>query len=210
VDAFESLVGTLLEHHGFWIRPSFKVELTAAEKQAIDRPSSPRWELDLVAYRASTNDVLMIECKSYLDSSGVRIGALNGDEGGFAKRFKLFNDAALLRVVRRRLVLQLVDGGFCRRRPKVTLCLAAARIVNEVHRAALKRLFRRKRWLLLDDGWLKGSLMMVAAGGYQNDIASVVAKLLVNRVRTRSASKATGPVVPDLALRLPKRPRSGR
>lgn len=206
MDAFEALVGTLLEHYGFWIRPSFKVELTVAEKRAISRPSSPRWELDLVAYRGSTNEVLMIECKSYLDSTGVRIGALNGAEARFAERFKLFNDPALLRVVRRRLVLQLVQGGFCRPRPKVTLCLAAGRIANEAHRAALKRLFRRRRWLLLDDAWLKGGLVMVAGGGYQNDIASVVAKLLVHRLRNRPAS--VGPVVPDLRHRPPKRPKS--
>jgi hypothetical protein len=71
MDAFESLVSMLLRHDGFWTTPSFKVELTKEEKRRINRFSSPRLELDLIAYKGSTNEVLAIECKSYLDSTGV-------------------------------------------------------------------------------------------------------------------------------------------
>lgn len=71
MDAFESLVSMLLRHQGYWTTPSFKVELTKDEKVQIGRPSSPRWELDLIAYEASKNEVGAIECKSLLDSRGV-------------------------------------------------------------------------------------------------------------------------------------------
>ena len=56
MDSFETLVGSLLEKDGFWVRTSVKVELTAEEKRKIGRPSSPRWELDLVAYKAKSNE----------------------------------------------------------------------------------------------------------------------------------------------------------
>lgn len=71
MDSVESVVATLLGREGFWVRSSFRVELTKAEKVEIGRQSSPRWELDLVAYRALTNELIIVECKSYVDSIGV-------------------------------------------------------------------------------------------------------------------------------------------
>lgn len=64
MDAFERVVASLLEREGFWIRSSLKVELTKAENVEIRRPSSPRWELDVVGYRASDNEFRIVECKS--------------------------------------------------------------------------------------------------------------------------------------------------
>ncbi len=71
MNAFESLVEMLLRRQGYWTRTCFKVELTADEKRAIGKHSSPRWELDVVAYKGQTNEVLAVECKSFLDSRGV-------------------------------------------------------------------------------------------------------------------------------------------
>ncbi len=42
MDAFESLTKTPLEREGFWVRSSFKVNLTKEDKKAIGRPSCPR------------------------------------------------------------------------------------------------------------------------------------------------------------------------
>jgi len=50
MNAFEALIALLLRRQGYWVQTSFKVKLTKAEKRRIGRPSSPRWELDLVAY----------------------------------------------------------------------------------------------------------------------------------------------------------------
>jgi len=66
MDAFESVIALLLRQEGYWVIPSFKVEITREEKRKIGRPSSPRWEIDLVAYQGATNEVLAVECKSYL------------------------------------------------------------------------------------------------------------------------------------------------
>lgn len=54
MDSFESVVSTILERDGYWVKSTFKVGLTKEEKREIGRPSSPRWELDLVAYKGST------------------------------------------------------------------------------------------------------------------------------------------------------------
>ena len=51
-------------------RTSVGANLTKEEKVRIGRPSSPRWELDVVGYRGRDNVLQVIECKSYLDFAG--------------------------------------------------------------------------------------------------------------------------------------------
>ena len=63
MDAFEQLVSEILWMDGYWVRTSVKVELTKKEKKAIGRPSSPRWELDIVAYSGRDNLLRVVECK---------------------------------------------------------------------------------------------------------------------------------------------------
>ncbi|TWT89758.1 hypothetical protein Mal64_01370 [Pseudobythopirellula maris] len=77
MDAFESLIATILMRDGFWVQTSLNVKLTKSEKVEIGRHSSPRWELDVVAYRPGDNVLRVVECKSYLDSSGVRLTAFD-------------------------------------------------------------------------------------------------------------------------------------
>lgn len=191
MDAFERLVASLLERDGYWVRSSYRVILSKEEKREIGRPSAPRWELDLIAYKGATNELRMVECKSYLDSRGVSAAAFDGRNAQFAARFKLFTDDVLRRVVTQRLVAQLAMTGTIRPRPAVTLCLAAGRIASEGDRAALRTHFDRSGWLLWDDEWLGQELQHLSRGGYENDIASVVAKLLL-RARRPKASRSDG------------------
>ena len=177
MDAFESLVATILERDGYWVRSGFKVELTKEEKREIGRPSSPRWELDIVAYKGASNELLAFECKSYLDSPGVIYRSLVGDK--YSDRYKLFNDDVLRRVVFSRLKAQLVKAGSCRSRPKVRLCLAAGKIASENDRTLLRKHFKTRGWLLWDDKVLREALERVATSGYDNQVAAVVAKLLL-------------------------------
>jgi hypothetical protein len=179
MDAFELLVASILEREGFWVRSSFKVELTKEEKREIDRPSSPRWEIDLVAYKAGANELRIIECKSYLDSRGVAINAFDSSNEGFANRFKLFNDEKLRSVVISRLVTQLLEQNAILPNPKIILCLAAGKIASVADKEKLKAHFQSNDWELLDDEWLCKQLATIADGGYQNDVADVVAKLLL-------------------------------
>ena len=67
MDAFEQVVSEILWTEGYWVRTSVKVSLTKEEKRQIGRPSSPRWELDVVAYRGRDNILRVVECKNYLD-----------------------------------------------------------------------------------------------------------------------------------------------
>lgn len=192
MDSFESLVGSLLEREGYWTRSSVKVELTAAEKKRIGRPSSPRWELDLVAYKAKSNELLVVECKSYLDSPGVRFGGLDGSQPKEAKRYKLFNERVLRQTVLQRLVKQLVSSGACAPRPTVTLCLAAGNIASEPDQADIKKLFDRNGWQLFDSSWLEERLRRISNSGYENEVATVVAKLLLRASSKQNSSRRNG------------------
>lgn len=176
MDAFESLVSMLLRHQGYWTTSSFKVELKKEEKVQIGRPSSPRWELDLIAYKGSTNEVLAVECKSLLDSPGVmfRNGRFEPEN-----RYKLFNNAVLRRVVLVRLVTQLRGTGACAGSPKVTLCLAIGKTASKTDQEGLKTHFDSNRWRLFDAEWVKNQLLLASKRGYENDVAFIVSKLLL-------------------------------
>jgi hypothetical protein len=179
MDAFEKLVAEILWAEGHWVQTSVRVNLTKEEKVQIGRPSSPRWELDVVGYRGRDNVLQVVECKSYLDSRGVTAAALNASAATADSRFKLFVDDTLRSVVLNRLRVDLASNGACAPDAKVQLGLACGRIATEKDRAELKALFAQNGWQLFDDKWLRDQLHAMAKSGYQNEVSAVVAKLLV-------------------------------
>lgn len=179
MDAFEQVVSEILWRSGFWVRTSVKVELTKDEKRLIGRHSSPRWELDIVGYSGRDNVLRVVECKSYLDSTGVKACAFDGTNAEEAKRYKLFNEPELRRVVLNRLCLQFTEAGACREAPEVKLSLACGKIRNDCDRAAIRAHFERQGWELWDESWLRSRLRELADGGYENEVSAVVAKLLL-------------------------------
>jgi hypothetical protein len=181
MDAFESLISMLLRHEGYWTTPSVKVELTKEEKRLIDRPSAPRWELDLIAFKGQTNEVLAVECKSFLDSTGVvfRNGQFENPD-----RYKLFTDSALRKVVLERLSSQLESRGSCAPSPKITLALAIGKLAQKSDAAGLRSHFESQGWKLFDPDWVRQRLLTASQSGYENDVAFVVSKLLLRSLPT--------------------------
>ena len=179
MDAFEQLVSEILWREGYWVRTSVKVDLTKEEKRNIGRPSSPRWEIDVVAYSGRDNLLRVVECKSYLDSRGVALRAFDGNDKKFAERFKLFSDDNLRAVVFERLRQQLASSGACPPNAKVKLCLACGRIATDADRKGLHKHFADKGWDLWDESWLRERLQQMSTGSYENEVSAVVAKLLL-------------------------------
>lgn len=181
MQAFEALVAEVLEADGYWVRRGMKVKLTKADKRRIGRPSSPRWEIDLVAFRPKGNVVYAIECKSYLDSSGVDLADLLG--GRYAKRYKLFTERKTRTVVLARLAKQLVEKKLCTRPPRPRLALAAGNIRGG-DPALMRAHFKKSGdWLLFDREWMLGALNRMSREGYEDSVASMVAKILLPRSR---------------------------
>ena len=194
MDSFEQVVATILDRKGYWVRTSVKVVLTPDEKKEIGRPSSPRWELDIVAYGGARNELLVVECKSYLDSYGVRLTSFEGPKAEEETRYKLFSDDVLRRVVLSRLEKQLIEQGFCPPGTRAQLALAAGKIYGDP--APLRAFFQRKGWQLFENDWLVEGLRQLDTESYENSVASVVTKILlrneIDRPRKRkSADKVT-------------------
>lgn len=178
MDAFEQVVAEILWREGYWVRTSVKVELTKEEKRAIGLPSAPRWELDVVAYSARDNRLKVVECKSYLDSPGVRLRGFDAAHKD-ASRYKLFNSAPLREVVFGRLRQQFIEAGACLPGVMVQLCLACGRVASEADRQGLRQHFAAQGWEFWDEPWLRDRLRHMATGGYENQVSAVVAKLLL-------------------------------
>ncbi|MCA1749637.1 MAG: hypothetical protein ABR601_00025 [Parasphingopyxis sp.] len=177
MDAFEQLVSEILWAGGYWVQTSVKVNLTKAEKRRINRPSSPRWELDVVGYQAQSNRLLVLECKSYINSRGVRWVDVCGNSS--SSRYKLFREPTLRRVVLNRLCRQMVSAGSCA--PGVTACLGlAAGKIYGADQSELEKSFAQNGWVFFGPDWLSGKLKELSAGQYENQVSAVVAKLLRN------------------------------
>ena len=181
MNAFEQVVSDILRMEGYWVRNSVKVEITKEEKQKIDRHSSPRWELDVVAFSGHDNILRIVECKRYLDSPGVRLRGFDGSDSKAAERYKLFAYPTLYDVISNRLKIQFVTSGACPSDARIKLCLACGRIASESDRNGLHKLFKEKEWDLWDDFWLRDRLEKMADPnyGYEDQITAIVAKLLL-------------------------------
>lgn len=188
MDAFENIIAAILQRRGYWTMTSVKVNLTLEEKKKVKRPTTPRWEIDVVAYRGKDNHILVVECKSFLDSAGVDPRAFDGTRQKAEGRYKLFCDTALRDVVLSRLKTELVLAGFCRPNPKITLCLAAGNVHGEVD--GLRELFKERDWKLIGPDEIRKELAALADTGYENSVASVVAKLLLRRTKGKKAVDA--------------------
>lgn len=178
MNAFEQLVAKLLERDGYWVKINYKVSLTKEEKKKISIPSSPRWEVDMIAYKGETNELVVVECKSYLDSQGVNVAHFDGDPDNKNDRYKLFNRHILREVVFSRLTHQLEEQGLCRKGVKPRLCLAAGKIYAKRHKE-LHDLFEQRGWLLLDDKTIARKIKKLSETRYENEVAFVTAKLLL-------------------------------
>lgn len=187
MDAFEQVVAEILWLQGHWVRTSFKVELSKEEKRKIGRPSCPRWELDIVAYSGRSNVLSVVECKSYLDSSGVQAKGFDATAPE-AHRYKLFNDLILRETVFSRLKRQLFETGFCPENPEIKLCLVCGK-TDEKGRASIQAHFQRNGWELWDETWLRHHLQLLATRSYENHASAVVSKLLLRGELSRDAKQ---------------------
>jgi hypothetical protein len=181
MDSFEQVVAAILERQGYWTRTAFKVDLTPEDKKAIDRPSSPRWELDIVGYRGKDNRLIVLECKSFFDSLGVRAATFLDREAYMtpkdSMKYKLFFNTNLRRVVFRSLRKQLVKDGSCAPWPKLSFGLAAGKINGDERLLAAH--FKKKRWELWTPSMIRHALSDFSKTKYENNIAAVVTKILL-------------------------------
>lgn len=179
MNAFEDIVRRYLEVQGYWVRQSVKVEITKAQKVEIGTPSMPRPEIDLVAFNAKKNELVLIEAKSYLDSYGVYYEAIADPKDEGAARYKLFTNETFQRIVTEALVDQYMKCGLIRNRVKVNYGLAAGHI-HQGHEKPIAEYFRENRWMLITPQQLREFVEQCATKGWEDDVVTMTAKLLKN------------------------------
>ena len=178
MDAFETIAARFFEVQGFWTRIGVKVEITKQEKVALNNKSMPRPEIDVIAWKPSTNQLLIIECKSYLDSTGVRLEHLHGQDDVENDKFKLFNRAPLRALIVTALVRQLRDEGLIiGADPTVQFVLIAGKIYSD-HEAKVRARCEECAWRLISPSELAQGVRKFAKRGYENDVITIVTKLL--------------------------------
>ncbi|MEQ8786221.1 MAG: hypothetical protein RIC55_07975 [Pirellulaceae bacterium] len=178
MDHFESIVATLLEAENYWIRRSFKVNLTKEEKRRIGKPSIPRPEIDLLAFDFSVNEIVAIEAKSYLDSPGVKLVQLQEEHDIPEGRYKLFTSERYRSVVLSRLLNDLLDCGMANEKTRISLGLVAGNIYRR-QSDEVRQHMNARGWFFWSPEDIKEKVEALAQRDYENDLAIITAKILI-------------------------------
>jgi len=178
MDYFENIIKRLIEQDGYWVRQSLRVNLKKSEKVSIGKPSIPRPEIDIVGYKARTNEILIVEVKSFLDSPGVKFDELNQEYDIPNGRFKLFTCDNYRNIVFKRLLLDLYEKGLIADSPIIRFGLAAGKIYSkDEHR--LTSLFKEKNWVLYKPSDIAQAIEKLERIPYENDPYVIAAKIIV-------------------------------
>lgn len=177
MNSFEQLVAFLLNQEGFWTLIDYKVNLSKDEKKEIGKSSMPRPEIDILAYKPNENTLYWVECKSYLDSGGVRITDLFLSAENANNRFKVFTLPKYRKIISEALIRQVVAQGLAVDNPKIYYCLVAGNIFKG-EKSRVKAHFDENGWLLFDNEWIKEKLKRVSKIGYEDNIAVIVSKII--------------------------------
>ena len=178
MDYFEALVKTLLEHDGFWVRQSFKINLTKQEKRDIGKYSMPRPEIDILAFRPEKNQIIAFEAKSFLDSPGVKVSDLSYKTEIPEGRYKLFTCTNYRNIVFNRLKQDLIELGMCTQNTEIILGLAAGKVYQSKS-AEIKEMLTNCGWEFLSPENIKNKVIHLSQKGYENEPSIITAKILM-------------------------------
>jgi hypothetical protein len=178
VDYFEGIIKTLLEHEGYWVRQSFKVNLTKQEKRDIGKHSIPRPEVDILAFKPESNIVIAFEAKSYLDSPGVKLSELGQSFEIPEGRYKLFTCENYRNIVFNRMKQDLIDFGMGTSNTQITLGLAAGNVYQSKS-DEIRSMFKKRSWEFLSPEDIRDKVTQLAAKGYENEPSIITTKILM-------------------------------
>ena len=178
VDHFETIVCDLLETSGYWVRRSFKVDLTKEEKRRVGRPSMPRPEIDILAYNRRRDELLVIEAKSFLDSPGVSLDHLTESHEKPEGRYKLFTCENYREVIFERLRIELINLEMISNSTMLRLGLAAGKI-HRRESEQVQEFMRSRGWYFLSPEDIREQLKRFSDMGYENNPVVIAAKILL-------------------------------
>jgi hypothetical protein len=177
LDAFEQIIGQLLEEAGFWVRYSVKINLSKHEKVEIGKATTPRPEIDIVAYKPIEKTLYLIEVKSFLDSPGVVYEHVTIQQDIQSGRYKLLTSQKYREVIERRLKHEWVEEKLITEDTKINFGLVAGK-VHKNRENELNENFASRSWLFWGPTEIRKRLIRLASKGYENNSVTIVSKLL--------------------------------
>ncbi len=178
MDYFENLAKTLLEEEYRWVGQSIKVNLSKQEKRDVGKPTIPRPEIDLLVFNFKNNEVIAIEAKSYLDSSGVSLDNLKEKHDIPEGRYKLFTCENYRNIVFSKLKAQLLEAGQINNETIIKLGL----IAGNIHRNQNEEMaifFKEQDWLFWSPNEIRARVKDLSSKGYENNPYIITAKVLL-------------------------------
>ncbi len=179
MNAFENIVTQYLESEGYWVRQSVKVEISKEDKRALDLPTMPRPEIDLVALDVKENELLLIEVKSLLDSYGVYFEAVSDEKDELAERYRLFTNSKFREIVTKRLREEYLKQGLINEDTKINYALAAGNIHSLTAESKISDYFSQKGWKLFTPGQIKDKIKELSQKGWEDNLVTITAKLIL-------------------------------
>ena len=178
MNAFEDIVRRYLEEEGYWVRQSVKVYISKQDKVKIGTYSMPTPEIDLVALDVERNELLLVEAKSFLDSYGVWLEAVTGEDTEAGRRYKLFTDSAFRKSVTETLKTDYLKRGLINQDTDIKYALAAGHI-HSGNEESIEKYFDKRHWILFKPNQIKEYVEKLSSKGWEDDIATITAKLLL-------------------------------
>ena len=180
MNAFENIVKLYLEEEGYWVRQSVKARISKEDKVALDLPSMPTPEVDLVALNVKENELLLVEAKSLLGSYGVYYEAVTDEKDELAERYRLFTNRKFREVVTKALRKDYLGRGLINEKTKINYALAAGHIHsgNEPH---IREYFLKKGWKLFTPEQIKEGVKQLSTKGWEDDLITMTAKLILKK-----------------------------
>ena len=179
MNAFENIITQYLEEKGYWVRQSVKVDISKEDKRALDLPTMPRPEIDLVALNVKENELLLIEVKSLLDSYGVYFEAVSDENDELAKRYRLFTNSKFRDIITKRLREEYLKQGLINERTTINYALAAGNIHSSADESKIRDYFSRGGWKLFSPKEIKEKVVELSEKRWEDNLVTMTAKLIL-------------------------------
>ena len=177
MDEFEKIICQLLQENNFWIKNSVKINLTHEEKRAINKPTTPRPEIDIAAYDVKTDTLYLLEVKSFLDSPGVCYDEVAIEQDQQSGRYKLLTAKNYRSVLSQRLKKDWCESGYIGKNTKISFGLVAGKIYRNQEKE-MQLYFIKRGWLFWGPTLIREKIIKLAEKGYENNSVTIAAKIL--------------------------------
>lgn len=178
MDPFEIIISKFLQEKNYWVRSLVKVPFSKTDKRKIKNPTIPTPEIDIIAYNFKQNELLLVECKSLLDSKGIRFNSLIGKNQKFKSKYKLFNSSLYRNRLTKIIRMQYIKSGLINDQTTINYALAAGKIYSK-DKVKFDVYFKKRGWLFFSPNEIKDSIVEYSKKSYENDLIVMLTKLIL-------------------------------